>query len=288
MKREKQTKRTNSVQHQPSELNVEQFPSSNSDGTTHSQIGENIMSTMTTNETSKKFDFNSLAVAEKQQSLDDHAEYQKVLREIARDECTRSEAEILRLLERCGRDTSDLKADVEWRTKRDTQIAEVKREQEYRTQNEELLAKLKVLHTEFEAVEAEYNEKRYPIIRERGQLDDKLRKISSYRYELSQTSRDANLELEIETLESSLDDRIEQHLYKQHNEIRDEISNLEHKLEHLPITADRRDRAAAVNRDIKRLKEEMQQIEVKKVEFSRKKDENKAAVAALREKLILS
>ena len=86
---------------------------------------------------SKKFDFTSLVAAEKQESIDDLAEYQELLREIARDACERSESEILRILERCGRETSDLQTDMEWRVKRDEQIAELNRETEYREQNDE-------------------------------------------------------------------------------------------------------------------------------------------------------
>jgi len=136
---------------QLSELDAELFPSNNSDDTTF-LYGEKPMT--------QKFDFNSLQAAEKQQSIDDHREYQEVLREIAGDRCTRSQAEILRFLERCDRDTGDLKADVDWRTERDTKIAELHREEEYRTKNAELLAKLQALREEFEKVEAEYQAKR--------------------------------------------------------------------------------------------------------------------------------
>ena len=73
MKREKQSKRAKeSVQPQSFKLDVEQVPSMVSNDSTHSNNGKNM---------SKKFDFNSLVAAEKQQSFDDHAEYQKVLRE---------------------------------------------------------------------------------------------------------------------------------------------------------------------------------------------------------------
>jgi hypothetical protein len=237
---------------------------------------------------SKKFDFSTLVAAEKQQSLDDHAEYQAVLREIASDKCDRPQSEILRLLERCERDTSDLKSDVEWRVKRDEQIAEIKREKEYRTKNAELLAKLQSLREEFEKGEAEYDNTRYPIIYESDALEESLRNIDRYRANLFQTCRDTNLKLELQVLESSFDHRIEPELYARQNAIRSEISQLEYQRENLPITPDRSEHKKSLKQEIKRLQDEWEQIEIKKGEIARKKTEHQWAVAALREKMILS
>ena len=235
-----------------------------------------------------KFDFNSLATAEKQQSIDDHAEYQEVLREIARDECERTEAEILRLLERCGRDTSDLKADVEWRVLRDEQIAEIQHEEEYRTRNAELLAKLKLLREEFEKVEAEYNAARYPIIWESDNLEKKIRNLSNVRRQLLESCRDTNLKIELQVLEASFDAGIESELYSRQEQIHNEISQLEYQLANLPITLDRRDRQKDIKLGIKQLQDEYRQFELKKNEIAQKKVEHRQAIDAHREKMILS
>ena len=239
---------------------------------------------------SKKFDFSSLVAAEKQQSIDDLAEYQVVLREIARNECDRPQAEILRLLERCGRDTSDLQADVEWRTERDEKIAEIKRAKEYRTKNAELLAKLQSLREEFEKAEAEYDATRYPVIYESDALEEKLRKIEYYRDDLYESCRDANLKLELKVIESFFDGQkqIISDLYSRQRVISSSIADLEHNRDHLPITIDRDDRKKDLKREIKRLQEEWQQLEEKKVEFEQKQVDHQQTVDAIRKKMIYS
>jgi hypothetical protein len=281
MQREKQSKRTEKSVPPSFETDTEQVRSVFSNDSFHS-IGEHTMP--------KKFDFNSLVTAEKQQSVDDHAVYHVVLREIARDECTRPQSEILRLLERCERDTSDLKADVEWRVERDEKIAEIKREEEYRTKNAERLAKLKAMREAFEKVEAEYDAARNPIIWESDVLDDKLRNVERYRAQLFESCRDTNLKLELEVLESSFNEsnRLDIELYDRQRSIRNKISQLEFDRENLPITQDRQERKKDIKQEIKRLQEEWQQIEIKKGEIAQKKVEHQKAVAALREKMIFS
>jgi chromosome segregation ATPase len=238
----------------------------------------------------QKFDFNSLVAAEKQQSLDDLAEYQEVLREIARNECQRPEAEILRLLERCERDTGDLKSDVDWRVERDNKIAEIKREEEYRTKNDELLAKLRSMREEFKKLEAEYHAKRDPLCWESQALEEKLRNLDRSRGDLYESCRDNNLKLELKVLESSFtaEHRFEVELYERQRTIRSKIAQLEHDREDLPITIDRQERRKAFKHEIKQLQEEWEQLEVKKGEIEQKKVEHKQAVAAIRERMIFS
>jgi chromosome segregation ATPase len=271
----------NSVNPHSSEPDVEPVPSNHSDDTT-SLNGEHTMS--------KKFDFDSLVAAEKQQSLDDLAEDQEVLREIARYECNRPEAEILRLLERCDRDTGDLKSDVQWRGKRDEQIAEVRRDAEYRTKNDELLAKLRSMREEFKKLEAEYEAKRKPLCRESDALDEKLRSIERFRHDLYESCRDNNLKLELQVLESSFtaEHRIEIELFERQRAIRSEISQREYEREDLPITIDRNERKKNLKQRIRQLQEEWEQLEAKKGEIEQKKVEHKQAVAAIRERMIFS
>ncbi|MCL2305383.1 MAG: hypothetical protein FWC43_08580 [Planctomycetaceae bacterium] len=270
-----------SVRPQSSEPDVELVPSNNSNDTT-SLNGENTMT--------QKFDFDSLVAAEKQQSLDDLAEYQEVLREIARNECNRPESEVLRLLERCDRDTGDLKADVEWRVERDNKIAEIQRDAEYRTKNDELLAKLRSMREEFEKLKAEYEAKRNPFCWESNALEDKLRNIERFRDDLYESCRDNNLKLELQVLESSFsaEHRIETELFARQRAIRSEISQREYERENLPITIDRNERKKDLKQKIRQLQEEWEQLEVKKGEIEQKKSEHKQAVATLRERMIFS
>jgi len=280
MPREKQLTDV-SVQLQSPELDAELVPSNNLDDFTHSNNdGEKTMT--------QKFDFASLIAAEKQLSLDDLAEYQVVLREIAQHKCERPKAEILRLLERCDRDTSDLQADVEWRVKRDEQIAELKRTDEYRVRNDELLAELKSMREEFEKVEADYHEKRGPLVRESNSLDDKLRNNSYYRDDLYNSYRDTHLKLELQVLEDSLDRYTEGTVFKRQGQITSEIKDLEYEIAQKKITIGRDEQKAAWKRRIKELQEEWEKLELTKAEIAQKKIEHQKAVDAIKEKMIFS
>jgi len=264
---------------QLSELDAELFPSNNSDDTTFLN-GEKPMT--------QKFDFNSLQAAEKQQSIDDLREYQEVLRKIAGDRCTRSQAEILRLLERCDRDTSDLKDDVDWRVERDTRIAELHREEEYRTKNAELLAKLRALREEFEKVEAEYQAKRNPLCWESNALEQKLRDINRYRSDLLDSCRDTNLKIELQILDDSFDHRVEDNLYARQKQVESEIARLKSGLADKQIMPNRHEWHKELKQEINRLQEEWQQIELKKNEIAQKKIEHEKAIDTIREKMIYS
>jgi hypothetical protein len=268
-----------SVTPQLSEPDMEQFPSNNSDDTIFLN-GETTMP--------QKFDFNSLQAAEKQQSIDDHREYQEVLREIAGDRGTRSRAEILRLLERCDRDTGDLKDDVKWRTERDTKIAELHREEEYRTKNAELLAKLRSLREEFEKVEAEYQEARNPLCWESDALERKLRDIGSYRHDLLDSCRDTNLKIELQILDDSFDHRVEDNLYARQKQVESEIARLKNGLADKQIMPNRHEWHKELKQEINRLQEEWQQLELKKSEIAQKKIEHEKAIDTIREKMIYS
>ena len=269
-----------SVQPQSPELDAEQFPSNNLDDTTTSNHGETPMS--------RKFDFTSLVAAEKQQSIDDLAEYQTVLREIANDKCERTDAEILRLLERCGRDSSDLQSDVDWRIKRDKLIAEIKREEEYRTKNDELLAQAKAMREEFEKIETEYHATRNPLLWESNALDEKLRTIGNYRYDLYQSCRDVNLKLELEVLNATLDRHTAGIACRQQEQLGSEIKQLQYELDEKKIEPNRSERQDERKRKIKKLQEDWQKLELKKNELAQKEIEHQQAVDVIREKMIFS
>ena len=279
MSREKQLTE-NSVHTQSPELDAELVPSNNLDDSTHSQNGEKLMS--------QKFDFTSLIAAEKQRSIDDLVEYQVVLREIANNKCKRPEAEILRLLERCDRDTSDLQSDVAWRVKRDEQIAELKRKDEYSTKNDELLAKAKAMREEFEKIEAEYEATRSPLLWESNAIVNKLRTIERYRDDLYQSCRDTHLKLELQALKDSVDRYTEDAVFKRQGEIAGEIKDLEYNIAEKKITVDREEQKRVWKRKIKELQEEWEKLELKKAEIAQKKIEHQKAVDAIREKMIFS
>ena len=236
----------------------------------------------------QKFDFNSLQAVEKQQSIDDLREYQEVLREIAGDRCTRPQAEILRLLERCDRDTDDLKADVEWRVERDDKIAELHREEEYRTKNSELLAKLRALREEFEKVEAEYQVARDPLCWESNGLEQKLRDINRYRGDLLESCRDTNLKIELQILDDAFDHCVEDNLYARQKQVESEIARQKSGLADKQIMPNRHEWHKELKQEINRLQEEWQQLELKKNEIAQKKIEHEKTIDALREKMIYS
>ena len=279
MKQKEQSRTVNPVQPQSSELDAELFPSNNSDDTIFLN-GEKTMS--------QKFDFDSLVAAEKQVSLDDLAEYQIVLREIARDKCERPKAEILRLLERCERDTSDLKGDVEWRVERDEKIAEINRKEEYLARETELHAQAKVLDDEFAKVQAEYQAARNPISWERDAISEKLRTIDKYRYNLYESCRDTNLKLELETVEASFDHRAEGILEHRQYLLDNEIKELKCKHDEKVIKPYRAEEKQELKRKIRELQEEWQKLELKKGEITQKKIEYQQAIDAIREKMIFS
>jgi len=280
MQREKQLTE-NSVQPQSSELDAEQVPSNNSNDST-SNTGEHIMS--------QKFDFTSLISAEKQQSVDDLAEYQVVLREIANGKCERPEAEILRLLERCDRDTSDLQSDVEWRVGRDEKIAEILRKEEYLARDAELqnTAKAKAMREEFEKVEAEYEAAHSPLLWESNALDQKIRNIRRHREDLYQSCRDTNLKLELEVLNSSFDHYTESTACKRQEQLDSEIRQLKYNLDNVPIMPNRPEHIKELKRKIRELQEEWQKLELKKAEIEQKKIEHQQAIDAIREKMFFS
>ena len=236
----------------------------------------------------KKFDFNSLVAAEKQQSVDDHANYQNLLREVANHECTRSEAEILRLLERNDRCVKDLQEDAEWRITRDEKIAEVKREEEYVRQRDEAVAEREAIREEFRKIKEEYERKEEPFDCEINRLNANIRNIHGFRSELYETCRDVPLQLELESREASWDDNADSFLYERQRSVSREIERVRHQLNELPITQNRTEVQRELRNKLRSLENEYAEIEAKKAEFEQKRLRHKEELEKVRQRMIFS
>ena len=279
MKREKKAKRIEkSVQPQSLELDAEQVPSNISDDSIHSIHGEKFMS--------RKFNFESLAVAEKKQTIQDEQNYQNLLREIAADNCTRSDEEVLEIVQRAGRDAKTLEEDAAERVERDRMIAELKRQPELQAKSDELTRQAKAMREEFEKVAAEYENRRNPVIWERNRIDATLREISDYDTKLFQSCPDTRLKIELDILEHQWDDRAEQVLCERQARIESEIRYAKQELDRKIISPNRREEERCLKARIKELQNEFAEIESKKEELARKKTEHDALVAKHRELMI--
>ncbi len=279
MKQKKKSKKAEeSVQTQSPELDAEQVPSNVLDDSIHFTHEEKIMS--------RKFNFESLAVAEKKQSMQDEQNYQNLLREIAADKCTLSDEEVLEIVQRAGRDAKTLEEDAAERAERDRMIAELKRQPELQAKSDALTRQAKAMREEFEKVEAEYENRRNPVIWERNRIDATLREISDYDTKLFQSCPDTRLKIELDILENQWDDRAEQVLCERQSRIETEIRYAQQDLDRKIISPNRREEERCLKARIKELQNEFEEIETKKEELARKKTEHDALIAKHRELMI--
>ncbi len=237
---------------------------------------------------SRKFNFESLAVAEKRQSIQDEQNYQNLLREIAADHCTRSDDEVLQIVQRAERDVKTLEEDAAERAERDRMIAAVKSEPELQGKSDDLLKQYKTLRAEFEKIQKEYENKWNPLCHERDRLEKQFREIRGYRSKLYGNCPDKRLVLELEMLEHQWDDRAEEFLYERQNRIDSEIRYMKQDLERNIISPHRREEQRALKAKIKELQSEFEEIEVKKSELAAKKMEHENAVAKHREAMMFA
>ncbi|MCL2348254.1 MAG: hypothetical protein FWC50_08325 [Planctomycetaceae bacterium] len=258
--------------------NAERFPLNTVDSIP-SNAGEKTMS----------INFETLAKAEQVKSIADYERYQNLLRDLAAGK-EREEAEILEILERVGRNVNMLKEDYEWRAKRDEQIAEVKREEEYSTRKVELLAKLKSLREEFEKVEAEYNATRNPIIWESNGLDQKIRNISGLRGELVKSCRDPHLHDEIGKLESQRHTYASQEYLKEQSEsIRRQLAFRQQDLKMMPaLCPGRIEKVASLTATIKELQARYDKIQLEIDNLDRKEREIEAEKRKVYERMVFA
>ena len=153
-----------------------------------------------TGENAMTVNFETLAKAEQLKSIADYERYQNLLRDLAAGK-EHEESEILEILERVGRSVNMLKEDYEWRAKRDTMIAEVRKEADYQADQQTINAELKMLGDEFAKIEEEYDQKRWVLNARYNQAKVKLNEISRFRSELKESCRDPHLHDEIEKLD---------------------------------------------------------------------------------------
>lgn len=254
LKREKQTNRAATAQHQLSELDVEQFPSNNSDSTIHSQKGENCMSTT--------MNFDSLYAAETTKSVSDYARYQELLRDIAAGKPAPANEEILALCERVGRDVAMLEEDVKWRQKRDKDIAEVHRQEEYKAEKEEANKALSKLNADFQKVREEYEKACWPHECKIAAMDQKLYQIFYLRLCLPEDCRDPNLHAELERLDSqSTNGYMFEKLKEKSEELRVEIEDAQRQLKEKTFTPDRSEKLQQLKANIKDMQAERERIQ---------------------------
>ncbi len=275
MMKQKKKRADESVHAQSPEFDAEQVPSKKSDDFTLSPKGK----TMTVN-------FESLAQAEKSQAVADHERYQMLLRDLAADKCTLSDEEVLEIVQRAGRDAKTLEEDAAERAERDRMIAELKRRPELRAKSDELTRQAMAMREEFEKVEAEYENRRNPVIWERNRIDATLRKISDYDTKLFQSCPDTRLKIELDILENQWDDRAEQVLCERQSRIETEIRYAQQDLDRKIISPNRREEERCLKARIKELQNEFEEIETKKEELARKKTEHDALVAKHRELMV--
>jgi len=281
LKREKKPKRTeDSVQAQSSEFDVEQVPSNVLDDSIHSNYGEQLMNT--------NFDFASLQTIETEQVAADFSEYQKLLREIASGKCRRSKPEILAVLKAVDRDSRMLEEDVRKRTERDAKITEVDRTEEYESATKTLTEEQKVLDNEFHKIEEQYREKDWAIQSQINAFTRKLRTISSYRRELLEGCENLELILKHNELERQLNDPEESYLYTMQRQLGDEIGEAEYALMNLPITRDYAEQKQKLKAKLKELRAKYEEGELKKLDFQKQEDKQKAAIQEIEERMIRS
>ena len=237
---------------------------------------------------SRKFNFESLADAEKNQSVQDELAYKELLREIAADKCTRSDAEVLEILRRAGRDGKTLEEDAAERAKRDSMIADLKRLDVIQAERDELLRQAKTMREEFEKIETEYEEKRNPILWKIDGLDKTIREIERYRDRLYENCPDTQLKIDLDILEKQFDHRAEAYLYERQRKIESEIRDAQQELGKKVISPTRKDEERFHKAKIKELQAEFQQIETKKEELAQMKAEHKAAVEKIKEQMIFA
>ncbi len=279
MKQKKKSKRTDeSVQSQSPELDVERFPSSNSDDSTHSPNGAK---TMTVN-------FESLAQAEKSQAVADHERYQMLLRDLAAGK-DRDEADILEICRRVDRNVAMLQEDVAWRKRRDELIVEVRKAKQYENEKTEADTELAQIRAEFEKIEAEYDEKRWPLHAKYDRAKQRLHEIWMYRNELGKDCRDQNILDELESLNEQQNWMRIKFLEDKGKEIQREIGFAQQELDELPsFTPGRKEKAQFIKARIKDLQARYEKGQLEVAELERKDAAIKIREAELREAMIFA
>ena len=276
MKREKQRA---SAQTQSSESGVELFPSVVSNESLHSPIGEN---TMTVN-------FENLSKAEQLKSVADYERYQTLLRDLAAGK-KREESEILEILERVGRNVNMLKEDYEWRSKRDTMIAQVRKEAEYQSDKQAADDELKKLSDEFDKIEAEYDNKRWVLYAKQNQAKEKLNEIDRYCKELRNDCRDPNLHDEIERLnQQSKALTSTRYLSEKAEEIRLQIVYRQQDIDMLPaFCPGRNETVHRLKATIKDLQTRFEKVQLEIAEVEAKEKEIEAAKSKVYGRMIFA
>lgn len=237
---------------------------------------------------STNFDFASLQTAETEQAAVDFSEYQTLLREIASGKCKRPKPEILTILKNVDRDAKMLEDDVRKRAERDAMIIELDKEPEYEAERDSLTNQLNNLWTEFKAIKERFEEKDLPIRSKRDKLDWKLHEISGYRGKLLESCDDMNLILERNEAESRLNNPAEDMLYENQRRLAEEIASMEHTLNNLPITIDRADQKRELKAKIKESRSCYEKGELKKLEFQKQEENQKAVIREIENRMIHS
>ena len=242
-----------------------------------------------TGETTMTVNFETLAKAEQTKSIVDYKRYQELLRDLASGK-ERNENEILEILERVGRNVTMLKEDYTWRAKRDEQIVEVRKEAEYRAEQEAIHAESKVLSDEFAKIKAEYDQKRWVLDAKYRQTKAKISGINRLRDELRESCRDPYLHDEIEKLNGQCQSFATQnYLKKQKEDARLRLVFRQQELDRMPAFCHGRiERIDNLKAIIKELQARYDELQLEIDTMDRREKEIEAAKRDVYERMVFA
>ncbi len=232
--------------------------------------------------------FEHLRQAEKSQAVADREQYQLLLRDLAAGK-NRDETDILEICRRVDRSIGMLQEDVVWRKRRDELISEVRKKKQYENEQAEAETELAALRAEFEKVEAEYDEKRWPLHAKYDRAKQRLHEIWMYRSELEKDCRDQNILDELESLSEQRNWRSIKFLEDKAKEIQREIGFAQQELDELPaFCPGRKEKAQFIKARAKDLQARYEKGQLEIAELERKDAEIDAREAELREAKIFA
>ena len=233
-------------------------------------------------------DFNNLRSAEKNRNVADYAKYGDLLRDLGKGKKPK-DAEIMAILQRNDKTVADLEMDVQWRQKRDEQIAEARLEPQYRAEKAEAEVALDKLSAEFNKVREKYEVDCRPHQAKIDQLREKLHWTMVYRMELQKDHRDPNLLAELDILHSQRSGQRIPYLEEQVESIERQIMFAQQELDGMPTLGhNRTEKGREIRSKIKELQARLEPIRTEIGALERKDAEIDKAVSDVYERMIFA